>query len=72
MKVLLAEDDLLPRRLVESALTEWGYEVVVVTRGDEALKALEAPAVPRLAILPSWTAKYASATASAPTAGRRK
>ena len=45
MKVLVADDDLVPRRLLEAALTEWGYDVVLTG----AQKALAVP--PGLAIL---------------------
>src|SRR5690348_291097 len=51
MRVLIAEDDTVSRRLVEAALQKWKYEVVPVTTGSEALAALRADDAPRLALL---------------------
>jgi sigma-B regulation protein RsbU (phosphoserine phosphatase) len=51
MKVLIAEDDLVPRRLLEAALTDWGYEVIVAADGNEAWSILQEPDAPLLAIL---------------------
>ncbi len=51
MKVLIAEDDLIPRSMLQGALTEWGFEVVAVVDGDEALRALQADAAPKLGVL---------------------
>ncbi len=51
MKILVAEDDPVSRRLLEATLVKWGYEVVTTSNGSEAWEALKAPEVPRLAIL---------------------
>ena len=51
MKVLIAEDDRVSRRLLEASLTRWGYEVVVTCDGVEAWEALQGTDVPPLAIL---------------------
>jgi len=51
MRVLIADDDPVSRRLLEVTLTAWGYEVVVTTDGNEAWQALQAKDAPRLAIL---------------------
>ena len=51
MRVLIAEDDAVSRRLLEATLTKWGYEVVVTTDGLQALEALSQPDAPSLAIL---------------------
>ncbi len=51
MKLLIAEDDPVSRRLLEATLTKWGYEVTVCTNGAEALEALKQEDAPRLAIL---------------------
>jgi len=51
MRILIAEDDATSRRLLESMLKKWGYEVVVTCDGDEAWIALEAEDAPRLAVL---------------------
>jgi diguanylate cyclase (GGDEF)-like protein len=51
MKVLVADDELVSRRLLESSLTRWGYDVVVASDGLEASKFLHAPDAPKLAVL---------------------
>jgi phosphoserine phosphatase RsbU/P len=51
MKLLIAEDDPVSRRVLEATLARWGYEVSVAKDGAQALTALEAPDAPRLAIL---------------------
>jgi CheY-like chemotaxis protein len=51
MKVLLAEDDLVSRCMLEGALREWGYEVVVAEDGCRAWDLLQQADGPRLAIL---------------------
>ena len=51
MKILIAEDDPVSRRLLEAKLVKWGYDVVVTCDGDEAWEALRAEDAPRLAIL---------------------
>jgi CheY-like chemotaxis protein len=51
MKVLIAEDDLVPRRLLQKVLADWGYDVIVACDGREAWQALQGEAAPKLAIL---------------------
>jgi DNA-binding response OmpR family regulator len=51
MKVLIAEDDSISRRLLQAALAKWGYDVVVTTDGNEAWNILQAPEPPALLIL---------------------
>lgn len=51
MKVLVADDDFASRKLLESALSKWGYQVIPVADGDAALAALSGDEAPRLAIL---------------------
>jgi two-component system, cell cycle response regulator len=51
MKILIAEDDHVSRRLLEAHLGKWGYQVVAARDGDEAWAILSAPDAPRLAIL---------------------
>lgn len=50
MKILIAEDDPVSRRLLEITLRNFGYEVVVTSDGTEALGALQGPSVPSLVI----------------------
>lgn len=51
MKILIAEDDVISRRLLERTLVRLGHEVVAVGNGNEAMQLLLAPDAPRLAIL---------------------
>jgi len=51
MKILIAEDDPVSRRVLEATLSKWGYEVTTTSNGSEAWEALAAPQAPRLAIL---------------------
>ena len=51
MRILVAEDDRVSRRLLESHLLKWGHEVVVVEDGGQALAALQRDDAPELAIL---------------------
>jgi len=51
MKVLIAEDDAVSRRMLESALMKWGYEVVLARDGTEAWQILQSAEAPQLAIL---------------------
>jgi len=41
MKVLIAEDDPVSRRLLESYLKKWGHDVVVAVNGGEAWRQFE-------------------------------
>lgn len=51
MKVLIAEDDMVSRRLLEATLIKWGYEVVVTGDGSAAWEVLNSDDPPPLAIL---------------------
>ena len=51
MRVLIAEDDPVSRRLLEIKLRQWGHEVLVARNGDEAWQALQQEDAPQLAIL---------------------
>jgi two-component system, cell cycle response regulator len=51
VKILIADDDRLSRRLLEATLTRLGHEAVVVTNGTDAQEELLRPEGPRLAIL---------------------
>ncbi len=51
MKVLLADDEPVSLRLLQSTLVKWGYEVVTATDGDRAWGILHADEPPRLALL---------------------
>jgi DNA-binding response OmpR family regulator len=51
MKVLVADDDAVTRRLLEATLRSWGYEVSTATDGAEALRMLEDAPSPDIALL---------------------
>jgi two-component system cell cycle response regulator len=51
MKVLIADDDAMSRRLLEKTLGREGYEVTAVGNGLAALQELSLPDGPRLALL---------------------
>ena len=51
MRVLIAEDDRISRRLIEKTLEKWGYTVVSCADGNEAWQILKENDAPRLAIL---------------------
>jgi two-component system cell cycle response regulator len=51
VKILVAEDDPVSRRLLEVTLSKWGYEVVTCVDGQAAWDVLQAPDAPQLVIL---------------------
>ena len=51
MKILIADDEAVSRRILESRLRRWGYDVVVACDGTQAWDALQQPDAPDLAIL---------------------
>jgi diguanylate cyclase (GGDEF)-like protein len=51
LKVLIAEDDMVSRRLLEAMLTRWGYEVAVAHDGIEAWELLQRDSAAPIAIL---------------------
>jgi len=51
MKILIAEDDEVSRRLLAKSITGWGHEVVITENGMEAWAILQREDAPRLAIL---------------------
>ena len=51
MKVLVADDEVVSRRLVETSVRRWGYDAVVARDGLEASQILHSPDAPKLAIL---------------------
>jgi two-component system cell cycle response regulator len=50
-RILVAEDDPVSRRVLETFLVKWGYDVISVADGVEALQILERQDAPRLAVL---------------------
>ena len=51
MRILIAEDDPVSRRLLEATLVRWDYQVVVACDGPSALEILEGEDAPTLALL---------------------
>jgi two-component system cell cycle response regulator len=51
MKILIAEDDLLSRKMLESILSKLGYEVLAVDSGSKAWDILSSESSPQIAIL---------------------
>jgi DNA-binding response OmpR family regulator len=51
MRVLIADDDPVLRHSLKSQLSAWKYRPVVATNGDAALRALQQPDPPLLAII---------------------
>ena len=50
-RILIAEDDPVSRRMLESLLLKWAYDVTVVANGIEAFRLLDTADAPRLAVL---------------------
>ena len=51
MKILIAEDDVISRKMLESILSKWGYEVLAVSSGSEAWDVINRESAPQIAIL---------------------
>src|SRR6202049_3379548 len=51
MKILIADDESVSRRMLQGLLTKWGYEVVSVEDGKAAWEQLNGPDAPRIALL---------------------
>jgi two-component system cell cycle response regulator len=51
VRILIAEDDPVSRRILEAKLVKWGYQVVVARDGGEAWRVLKSTDPPQLAIL---------------------
>jgi diguanylate cyclase (GGDEF)-like protein len=51
MKILIADDEAVSRRMLKGMLEKWGYEVVATEDGEEAWGKLKLPQAPRIALL---------------------
>lgn len=51
MRILIADDSIVSRHLLDATLRRWGYEVVVASDGVEAWNILQSPDAPKLVIL---------------------
>ena len=59
MKILIAEDDPVTNKLIESNLKKWGYEVITASNGDEAWELFQELREPLVIIL-DWMMPGAS------------
>lgn len=50
-RILIADDDAISRRMLQSFLVKWGYDVLAVSNGSDALGILDQPDAPTLAVL---------------------
>lgn len=51
MKVLIADDDALSRKILEDCLSEWGYDILMANNGNEAWDILGNSDRPNMAVL---------------------
>ena len=51
MRILIAEDDVVSRRVLEATLVKWGHETIIAEDGEQALAELRKKDAPPLAIL---------------------
>jgi len=51
LRILIAEDDAVSRRILETFLWKWGYEVTTTVNGEAAWDVMQRPNAPSLAIL---------------------
>ncbi len=51
MKVLIADDDALSRKILQDCLSEWGYDIVMANNGNEPWSILEKIDRPNMAVL---------------------
>jgi len=51
MRILIAEDDPVSRRLLQKSLEQWGYETVLCVDGRSAWEMLQQPDAPTIAVL---------------------
>ncbi|MGH9713453.1 MAG: GGDEF domain-containing protein [Candidatus Acidiferrales bacterium] len=50
-RILIAEDDPVSRRVLQTFLLKWGYDIIIAEDGTQALAILERQDFPRLAVL---------------------
>jgi len=51
MKILVADDDIVYRALMEGLLSQWGYEVAVASNGLEAWEVIKSDEPPSIAVV---------------------
>ena len=57
MRILLAEDEAVSRRLLETSVKKWGFDPIVVQDGAQAWQILQKTSPPRMAIF-DWMMPY--------------
>lgn len=50
-RILIADDSIVSRHLLDATLRKWGYEVVIACDGNEAWRILQSEEAPKIAIL---------------------
>jgi len=51
MRILIAEDDVTSRAMLQAVLTKWGYDVIAARDGNDAYGVFQGNDAPRLAVL---------------------
>jgi CheY-like chemotaxis protein len=51
MEIIIAEDDLISRRILENIFVQWGYDVISVDNGNDAVDRLLEAKIPKLCLL---------------------
>ncbi len=51
MKILIAEDDRVSRKMLEATLSKWDHEIISTTNGQEAFDVLSQGDAPKIAII---------------------
>ncbi|MCF8075347.1 MAG: response regulator [Desulfotignum sp.] len=51
MRILIAEDDITSRAMLQAVLTKWGYHVITAKNGEEAFRMFQDSDAPQLAVL---------------------
>ena len=70
MKILIADDDVVSRTLLQRTLERMQHEVTAVSDGLEAIRVGALPDAPKLAVL-DWMMPGATASPSAAPSGAR-
>lgn len=76
MRILIADDSIVSRHLLDATLRKWGYDVVIACDGNEAWQILQSEDAPKIAILdwvmPGMTGPEVCRRVRANTKGKEK